>query len=72
MTGFCVDCGALDKTKRECIEYKEKTIYRYGCDRHGYCVGWIATDRELKEMGCSDWRPQPKYKNVSIFDKQER
>jgi hypothetical protein len=64
----CCDCKYLDKTK---IEYAEdKYCFRYGCNKEKYIVGWIIDknkDRQLKEMGCSEFEEKLEVEQMSFF-----
>lgn len=64
----CLDCKYLDKNK---IEYsEERYCFRYGCQKHKSIVGWLAEknkDRQLKEMGCGDFKKVLAIEQLSLF-----
>jgi hypothetical protein len=49
----CIDCGNLDKTRKKTVNGH----VNYGCNalENGYTCGWVSSDSELKNQGCSRW-----------------
>jgi len=67
--GSCENCGHLDKQTKEVIGHRFK-FYRYGCAKYGKVVGWVKKESELKEQGCSEWKPKKeiKFEQLMLFD----
>lgn len=55
------DCMSCKRRLNEKIYNVDKTCYHYDCvmdDGRKYFCGWIIKDRELKKMGCSDYKDE--------------
>lgn len=64
----CYECKHLDRTKTEYSE--DRYCFRYGCHKEKYIVGWIINnnkDRQLKEMGCSEFEEKLEVEQISFF-----
>ena len=64
----CENCGNLDKSR----VYSDGGCYKYGCKSNIYICGWLIRGRsekaELRNMGCSNWVTNKKYKQINIWE----
>lgn len=66
----CNDCKYLNKSRKKYNDVHY--CFRYGCDfrKDKYGVGWIIdgeSDRDLKEMGCSDFEERKENEQLKLF-----
>ena len=63
----CGKCRFLDKSR--VLKGNDLNPIMYGCNkrRRGYVVGWIRKDKELNEMGCSDFEERKENEQLSLF-----
>lgn len=57
----CIDCGHLDKSRKNYSDKGNKDYFQYGCNYKGpekFICGWCNSDNDLKKsaLGCSDWK----------------
>jgi len=50
----CHDCAHLNKNIKS---QHFGPYYVYGCSANGHTVGFMRSDKDLKWMGCSKWKP---------------
>ena len=56
----CIDCGYLDKNRKNYSDKGNQDYFQYGCNYRGadkFICGWCSSDNDLKSshLGCSDW-----------------
>lgn len=56
----CIDCGYLDKSRKNYSNTGNQNYFQYGCNHRGtdkFICGWCSSDSNLKAsfLGCSDW-----------------
>ena len=56
----CIDCGHLDKSRKNFSNKGNHNYFQYGCNHRGpdkFICGWCKDDKDLKSscLGCSDW-----------------
>lgn len=57
----CIDCGHLDKSRKNYFNKGNQDYFQYGCNYRGpdkFICGWCSSDSNLKSsfLGCSDWK----------------
>lgn len=61
----CIDCGYLDKSRKNYSDTGNQNYFQYGCNHRGtdkFICGWCSSDKNLKQsyLGCSDWAEKSK------------